>query len=168
MSNENINLLYNKQFRLEIARLPNVMYFCQEVTIPSVSVNPVESPTPFTNLRLHGDHPVYNQLSLQFNVDEDLRNYEEILKWIEQYSTPTSFTGYTTQPNITSKQAHLSHYSDGIIYTATNKDNVNVQFVFENMFPIDLSELPLTITNGDPEPLVCTVVFSYLKFSIRR
>ncbi len=164
---ENLNLLHNKDFKMEITRLPKVKYFSQHVELPSISVGTAILATPFTDIRLNGDKPTFELLNLDFLVDEDLNNWEEIFKWIVEYATPESFGSYTNA-SLTRSQLHQSKYSDATIFTMTSKYNGNIKFVFKNLFPIALSALPLTADVDDVNPIVCTATFAYETYSIAR
>lgn len=164
---ENRNLLYNKDFRFEIQRLPHITYFLTDVEIPDVQSQPVIYPTPFTDMKVHGDKPEFSPLVVTFNIDEDLRNYQEILDWIYEYSTPDNFKSYLGDQKST-KSAYKGHYSQGTIFTSTNKDNPNIQFVFEDLFPISIGSLHIDIQNDGLPPLTCSATFAYTKFTLQR
>jgi len=169
--NTNYNLLYNKDFRMVVDKLSMVEYFLFEANIPSITSGTADVPNPFTVIPMHGDHLQFSPLSLTFRVDEDLKNYEQILNWMQSYGTPQGFTSYrdsSKSPNATSKQQHYAQYSEVTIFTSTNKDNPNVKFVFENAFPTDLGELTLIANPDNPVAIQCTATFHYTKFSIKR
>jgi hypothetical protein len=86
----NLNFLGQNGFKLAIKKLPGVNYFCQGATIPAVSMNAVQSPTPFASVPRPGDRITYEPLTIIFKVDEDLKNYFEIQKWLEGLGHPDS------------------------------------------------------------------------------
>ena len=164
---DNLNILQNKDFRLEINRLPMVKYFLQKTNVPGISVGTANVPSPFTDVRLHGDKPEFELLTADFMIDEDLRNWEELFNWIVSYSTPESFASYASG-NVTRSQLHASKYSDATLFTTSNKYNGNVKFKFINLFPISISALPLNLDVTDADPIVCSVTFAYETFKIDR
>lgn len=164
---DNINLLYIKDVRFEVARLPTVSYFCTRVAIPSISTSAVPIGTPFTKIKSHGDSLQYPPLTITFNVDEDLRNYEELVVWMQQYATPTNFNQYTER-KAQNQRPYPTHFSDATVFTMTNKDNPNVKFIFDDLFPTEISELEFNLATESPEPLTCSATFEYTKFRISR
>lgn len=161
----NRNQLYGKDFRLVIERLPNVMFFCNKATIPDLSVLSTEFPTPFTPIKVHGDKLEFSPLTITFNLDEDLQNYKELFNWLVSYSNPSNFEGYNPSKK-TSKQAYQLQYSEASLFTSTNKDNPNIEFKFEQLFPTSLGSIELDIQSQSIEVLTCTATFAYTKFNV--
>lgn len=167
----NLNILYGKDVRLVISRLPTVSYFISRVSIPSVNSSPAKFNTPFATINVHGDKLEYSPLNITFKVDEDLRNYEELLSWLQSYAPSESFEAYknsagTTNPS--DKQAYRAQYEQSTALLSTNKDNPNVGFIFTDVFPTDLGELEIDLTSTDVPTLTCSATFSYTSFKISR
>ncbi len=164
----NYNLLYGKNFLFVVDRLPTVAYFCQQATIPSISVGTATYPTPFTKVPVHGDLIEYSPFTIEFNVDEDLRNYEELLSWMQSYGTPNDFDQYIQKSSVIPKTAHAEQYSDASLITSTNKDNPNIEFRFETLFPTELGDLQMSITDDNIPVIKCSATFHYTKFVLKR
>ena len=163
---KDLNLLQNKDFQFSIERLPQVSYFCAAVSIPAVTGNYAYIPSPFTQVKVPGDTLNYNPLTITFRVDRDLHNYEEILKWMESYGTPESFSQYLESEKY--KDPVKAKVSDASLITSTNKYNPNILFTFEDVFPTDISEITLDTTQTDVPVILCTVSFAYTKFKLIR
>ena len=164
---ENINHYQNKDFRFVLNRLPTVEYFASVAEIPSIGGSPILVPNPFVPIQVPGESLDYAPYPLTFRIDEDFRNYEEILLWFQSYGAPHSFDQYKQgEPN--TKKVVKSKVSDGTLILPTSKYNANIRFVFEDMFPINLSGLSLDLTDETVPVLVCTVTFSYTKFTLQR
>ena len=88
---KNINFLLPHRFRVNVRRLPNVVYYCQEVNIPGLSTGSAMQPTPFANVQLPGNKLTFEDLTITFSIDEDMQNYREIQRWIRGTSMPYSF-----------------------------------------------------------------------------
>jgi hypothetical protein len=171
----NINFLGQNGFRFAIKRLPTVNYFCQNVSIPSVSMGVVESPTPFAAIPRPGDRITYDPFTLTFKVDEDLKNYFEIQKWMEGMGHPDSLAqtrdlSRNINNTMIGGQKQLGYYttyiSDGTLSILTNNKNPNKIIFFEDMFPINLTELNLESTNTTIEYLQASVTFRYRKYRL--
>lgn len=163
----NLNLFQNKTFSLIVERSPFVNYFCTHVGIPDINSTSATQPNPFTVVKVPGDHLDYSPLTATFNVDEDLRNYEEIVKWMQEYAFPENFDQYRNSSVPVNQQA-ASKLSDIYVQTYTNHYNPNIQFVFEGAYPINISGLDLNTQVSDTPILTCTVTFDYTIFRIER
>lgn len=164
---ENKNPLYIKNCSLVINEIPTVDYFCTQIVLPTVSVDAIQRGTPLTKHQVHGDTLIFTPLSIEFTIDEDMRNYEELFNWICRYSTPAKSEQYIeglTGPT----RPHAFQYSDGSAILMTNKDNPNVFFEFESMFPTDLGTIDFNLKVDKPTVATCTATFNYTKFTLKR
>ena len=76
----NKNYLSPLGFRLLLNKLPTTEYFVQSCSLPAVSSTPIVHPNPLTNMvRLPGDRVEFDQFSINFRVDEDMKNYTEMI-----------------------------------------------------------------------------------------
>ena len=71
-------------FRMVFHRAPNTSYFCQNFTMPSISVPEVESPRSYSNAYFPGDKITYDQLTITMLVAENMENYVEIYDWMNR------------------------------------------------------------------------------------
>jgi hypothetical protein len=78
----NLNYLSQLGFRFSIKKLPNVNYFCQKVSLPSISIQSLDFQTPFGVIPRAGDKISYSSIPISFRVDEDFKNYIEIHDWM--------------------------------------------------------------------------------------
>jgi hypothetical protein len=171
----NINFLGQNGFRFSIKRLPGVNYFCQGVAIPAVSIGVAETPTPFASLPRPGDRITYEPLVITFKVDEDLKNYFEIQKWIEALGHPDNL-GQTRalSKDINNYQMagtrsvgyYTTYMSDAVLSVLTAAKNVNKNIFFYDCFPIGLTELAFVSTNTTIEYMEATVTFRYRKYQL--
>jgi len=171
----NLNFLAQNGFRFSIKRLPGVNYFCQAVSIPSVAVGAIDAVTPFGIVPHPGDRITYEPLDIKFKVDEDLRNYFEIQKWIEGLGHPDSLSQTRqlsqdinrTQVGNTRKVGYYTTYvSEATLSILSSAKNVNKTIYFEDCFPIALTELSFESTNTTIEYLEATVTFRYRKYRL--
>jgi len=147
---ENNNLANPNRFQLFIQQLPDVSFFAKEVPIPGVSVS-ATSLTTHTNVTLPvpGDTLEYEDLPVDFFVDEDYANWISVHKWLIANTKKTGFI-----------------FSDIAIISLTNNFNPNVKFQFVNAFPDSLSGVNLTTASGADSPLTARVNFKYSYYDI--
>ena len=88
---ENRNFLSPIGFIFILEKAKKVSYLCQTASIPTMTVGAIDIPTGgFAALPIDGN-AVYQQLDLQFIVDESMENYMQIHNWMRALGTPESF-----------------------------------------------------------------------------
>jgi hypothetical protein len=155
------NYLSPLEFIITVKRLPSVEFFTQRTSVPGISVNPIEHPTPFKPTFEGGDRLNYDDLNLSFIVDEGMANYLEIFNWIKGYSFPENFGQYQ---NLQSSQEGLK--SDISIKILNSHKNPSILIDYRDCFPISLSEVTLDTTQTDVIYPEATVTFRYNYFDI--
>jgi hypothetical protein len=165
----NINPLSPNGFLFSIQKLPTLNFFCQQVNLPGILLGSPEFGNPFRSTPVPGETLTYDQLTVQFLVDENMTNYKSIYNWLVALGFPTSYDEYLTflnadERNITSELA--KNYSDATIQIL-GSNNAAVQTVqIYDLFPISLDSLVFQSTNQDVQYLVgnATFRYSYYKF----
>ena len=151
---DNKNFLSPIGFQFAIQRLPNVNYFCTSASIPEISMGEVETPNPFIRLPNPGEKLAFGQLQLQFRVDEDLKNFQELSDWLVELGYPDELqqrANMQTQYGIT---------SDASLLITTNQYKANVDVKFVDLYATSLSAVEFNIEQGDVEYLNAKVTFA--------
>lgn len=157
----NKNFLSPVGFRMLINKTPNVEYFCNSVTLPTISINEAPQMNPNAVVPWPGDRVTYDTLSVRFLVDEDMNNYLEIHNWIIGLGRPYSPSQY-------SEQNDSGIFSDATVMILTSNNNANIKFMFQDMFPMSLSPLDFRAGAADIEYLEAEVSFRYKIFTIEQ
>jgi hypothetical protein len=155
------NYLSPLEFIVTVKRLPNVQFFTQRATIPSVTKQPIDKPTPFKTLYETGDLIRYSELNLTFIVDEQMNNYIEVFNWIKGLTFPENFNQFK---NLSESDEGLR--SDISIVVKNSNKNPSIVIDYYDCFPISLSEVLLDTTQSDIIYPEATVTFQYNYFSI--
>lgn len=166
----NVNFLSPLGFNFAIKKLPNTNYFVQSVNVPSVQMGDAIMPTPFVNIPTIGDRISYAEFQVSFKVDEDLRNYIELYDWMVQLGFPEDFS---QAKNIYEKQNNVDFmaegpYSDATITILNSAMRPNLEVLFEDAYPISLSDLQFSATSPSVDYIECQVTFRYKLFRILR
>lgn len=170
----NLNYLSPLGFKFTLRRLPTVNYFCQSVDIPAISMTPINTPTPVGTLVRPGDKLVYDPLTITFRVDEDMKNYIEMVNWLEGLGHPTSLqqtrdlsklSPISLQTSIGSMQTIVS---DATLTILTSHKNPGLNAFFSDAFPTSLSALRFNSMANDVDYLEATATFSYRKYTLER
>ena len=158
-------------FRFVLNRTPNTNYFTQNVRLPTLSLGQFDIEDPFVKLPTPGTKLSFEPLDITFMVDEDMTNYLELYEWLRGLGFPESFEQYGNRirENSSSLLSNDSAvFSDGTLMVLSSHQNANVKIVFEDMFPISLSDLSFDSTLTDVEYLRATVTFRYRLYTIEK
>lgn len=160
----NTNALSPLLHRFVLSRLPNTTFFCQRVVMPNVSLQNSSTATPFISLPYAGTEMDFGNLQLQFLVDEDMKNYKELLEWIEGLAFPENFGQYATlKANV---DGNKGIESDATLLITTSSKNPNIEVTFIDIFPIALTDLVFDVTKQDVDYLTATVAFAHRRFKV--
>jgi hypothetical protein len=155
-------------FNFSVNKLPDLTFFCQQVTLPSLSIGSPEQNTPFVTTPIPGEMATFDQLQVQFLVDSQMQNYKAIYNWLVALSFPEKYEQYTNYINgDTNTYSELAkNYSDGSLSMLNGNNNVAATVQFIDLFPISLEGLTFQSTNSDVQYLVgnATFRYSYYKF----
>lgn len=145
------NFLPSNAFDFKIEGIPEVNFKLQTATLPSIALPSATLPWRDANQYFAGDQIDYEPLEIEFIVDEDLKNYEEIYKWIHE--------------NMWGKSEKT--YRDAIFATLTASSNFNRLFTFKNAFPETLGSMQFRTEQGsDIQYITCTATFRYSEITL--
>lgn len=155
------NYLSPLEFIVSVKRMPNVQFFTQRASIPSLSINPIERPTPFKPLYETGDRLTYGELNVSFIIDEKMNNYLEIYNWMHGLAFPEKFDQY--------KNLEESEYglrSDISVIVMNSHKNPNLEIIYKDCYPIGLGEVSLDTTSTDVVYPEASATFVYNGYTI--
>ena len=164
----NRNFLSPIGFLFILDKARKVSFLCQKAEIPTVELGQVEIPTRgLVPIPVEGNMR-YSEFSMEFIVDEDLRNYMQIHNWMRALGTPQEFKErrvwldkYADSPS------EDPRFSDATLQVLNNNNIANFDVVFKDMFPVSLSSLPFDVTGGDNDYFTATATFRYTLYEIR-
>ena len=145
------NYLPTNTFTFVLGRLPAATFYAQRMELPSISANYPDLPFPGANQPVFSDKLTYSDLSITFIVDENMLNYIELFKWLQQQKAYTSFVPTDSEPQ----------YSDGHLSIMTSSSNQNKVVKFKKMFPVSLSEIQFDTTQTETQYATCTAAFKF-------
>jgi hypothetical protein len=169
---DSLNFLSPLGFRLSINRIPNTIYYCQAVNLPEMSIDELETFTPFASLKSPGAKLRFGPIVIRFRVDENMSNYIEIYKWLHALGRPDDFSQTRTwaRDNTTPKTGKeneiVNVLSDGTLSVLTSSNNASIRIRFLDMFPTSLTALDFDATLTDVDYLEATCQFAYRKYEI--
>ena len=162
---ENKNFLSPLNFRFQVKKCPNVNFFIQNVNLPGVTLVAVETPNPFVKIPRTGDHIEYEDLMINFKIDEDLKNYMEIFNWIRDLGFPDNFDQYKS---IAGRPVYsgLGITSDLSLIVLSSSRNPIYELTFKDAFPITMSSVIFDSTQQDVQFVEAAVTFRYRTFTV--
>jgi hypothetical protein len=136
------------------------------VNLPGMALVPVESPNPFVSIPYAGDHINFDDLMINFKVDEDIKNYLEIHNWIRELGFPDSFKEYE---NIAGRPIYtgMGLMSDMSLIILSSSRNPRYEVVFKDAYPISVSSLIFDSTMNDVMFLDAAATFRYRSYTIQ-
>ena len=145
---KNINYLTNVQFKFELVGFPEINFFIQGVNLPGLSMQAAQMPFPRQpGVQKNLGVVEYEMLSIQFLVDEYLKNYRAMSQWILDKDASD------TTAVLTLLSSHM---------------NAFLEVHFNGVFPTGLSELLFDSTSVEPEYMVATMTMTYQNYTIKR
>ena len=164
-----LNQLNVVSFQTNFTRLPNVNFFCLRVNIPAINLGIALQNTPFSDMNYEGDKLTFEQMTMNFYVNEDLSNYLEIYNWLISLGFPDNHKQYNLKPNSLNFAANETITSDMNLILETNKSNPNFGVVFKDAFPVSLGNISLDAATASLEPILVDATFEYVgSFSIEK
>ncbi|MCX6783409.1 MAG: hypothetical protein NTZ20_05525 [Candidatus Levybacteria bacterium] len=162
----NLNFLHSTGFRFFVKKLPMTNFFTESINIPGKKITYTTQPTPNHDIPLWGNKLIYNDLTVTFMVDEDLKNYMEISDWLDGIGKPESFD----QRKLLVKKERIFEgiRSDCIISVTTNTKNPNIVFTIKDAFPTSISDLIFSTSQSSEEHLAATATFKFAGITMER
>ncbi len=162
----NLNFLHSTGFKFFIKKLPMTNFFTESFNIPGKKITVLTQPTPNYNIPLWGNKLIYNDLTVTFKIDEDMKNFFEISEWLDGIGKPESIM----ERRLLNSKEDISEgiVSDCIINIPTNTKNPNLVITIKDAFPTSISDLIFSSTQTNEEHLVATATFKFASIKMER
>tara|TARA_B100001741_G_C16239379_1_gene453224 strand:+ start:100 stop:639 length:540 start_codon:yes stop_codon:yes gene_type:complete len=154
----NRNFLSPVGFKFNLQKAPTVDFFSQSANIPSINLGVAVQSTYLKDIPVPGDKLVFNDFSIRFLVDENLKNYLEISNWMRGLGYPESLDEAIP--------LNTEAFSDGGLVIFNSSMNAIARVNFKDMFPTDLTQLEFDAQNTDINYIVAEATFKYTVFDI--
>ena len=137
-------------------RAPNVVYWVQSCNLPGFGMGNPLQPNPFVDVPVPGDKIVWQDFSITFPVDEEMKNYREIADWIVGLGFPKQFGQYKDLKNsIDDIESDI-----GLIILDSNHQPLHV-VKFVGAFPTNISDIVFDTKAEDTVVPSVTANFKY-------
>lgn len=162
-----MNMLTQLGARMIIKRAPTTNFFIQDVTIPPMQLGVANYVTELDLVPWPGDTLTRGTLDVVFKVDEDVENYLEIWNWMVKLGYPDSHDQYA-ELTAASKMSGEGVFSDLTVIIANSAQRPNIEFRFQDAFPIAMSGLRFTSRDTDAVHMDVEVNFKFRHFTVHR
>ena len=144
-------------FKFQLNNFPEVNYFCQSATLPGISISAIDVPTALKTIAIAGDEVNFEELSIKFIVDENMKNWLSIYDWIIGLGFPTK-EGQEKYKKL-SENSELT--TDATLTVLTGNMNPQINFIFQECFPLSLSSIAFDSGGTDIDYVTADVSFRY-------
>lgn len=152
----NINILKSSQFKLILERAEKtVEFFVQECNIPGYNIGEMSVAWMAQNQQRPGDNITWNVLTATILCDEELKALTECHNYCFRIKNPK--TGELGGPEET---------FDAKLLILTNKNNYKHVITFYDAWIQNVSDLQLSHTTSEDDPVTFTVDFQYDYYTI--
>jgi hypothetical protein len=151
---QNLNKLYSANFKFEITRAPVFSEFAQSVTVPSITLGEAVQGTPLIDVPIPGDKLIYGELSVDFIVDEEIRGWMEIHKWMRSAGFPESTEEY-----------EKLIYCDATLVLLSNIGNPLIKVTFYDCYPTSIGDISLN-TQTSSDTVISNASFRFRSYDI--
>jgi hypothetical protein len=164
---QNRNFLSPLNFKFAIKRAPSTNFFIQSVSMPGIRLPSMDIPNQFIAIPTPVTHMEYEDLEIEFKVDEDFHNYLELHNWIRGLGFPEQYEEYA---NIAKNPEYTGEglVSDLSLIVLNSAKNPNYEFVFRNSFPTSLSGFRLSSVEDGVNYVTARASFKFLLFDITK
>ena len=178
ISNRNFQSPLNFEFRVD--RLTDFNFFVQKIGIPGLSIGSADKQTPLVNIPFLGDHMRFGELTVEFKLDEGMRNWYEVFSWMQGISFPERQEQYGNlvkgaikdldgkQRTAITPRSLGDMYGQGVLTINSSANNGLVAITFVDLHPVALSEATFDTTNTESGFVACTATFKYDYYTVEK
>jgi hypothetical protein len=171
----NPNPLQPNKFLLTFGRVPNMQYFCQNVTVPGLSLSEAVITNPFVDIYSPGEKAIYDLLNVTFIIDEELKGWLEIHDWIRAMTFPVEFKEYRNLSKSNKYQSvknvisnKFPQFSDASLTLFSSSNREYYRFKFYEVFPTTLSTFIMNAQDGPDTILTADATFRYSYYDVEK
>lgn len=129
-------------------KIRGVEFMCRNITLPSLSVDPINYSTPYHTNSIPGNRLTFDPVTLIYAVDENYDNYLSLFNWMRGFANPNGpLEGEKEEPSTMS------------VSVLTNNENPFRNFILDGVFPINVESPNFDISNTSYEPIELSATF---------
>ena len=149
-------------FKFQLNNFPEINYYCQSANLPGISISAIDVPTALKSIAIAGDEVTFEELSIKFIVDENMKNWLSIYDWIIGLGFPTK----EGQEKYAKLAIASELTTDATLTVLTSNMNPQINFVFRECFPLSLSSIAFDSGGTDIDYVTADVSFRYDVYTV--
>ena len=154
-------------FKLTLSTKEKVDFLSNSANVPGISLGTALQGTTFRILDVPGDEVMYEDFTINFLVDEDLKNYMIIHNWITGLGIPENFKQYKDlTTNEDGQKDEMLQYCDGTLHILNSNFRDMARVKFADLFPVSLTSLQFNATENDVNYFTAEASFKYTIYNI--
>jgi hypothetical protein len=159
----NTNPAFSTNFRLMIPKVRNAIYFCTEVSFPSLSMEPIRVSVPMASpIKFFGNKIDHGELVVKFIINEDFSNYFEMSDWFKKSLNYYGFFNDNSQARM------MNLISDsGQLLILNNKKTPVARIIFDGLMITGLGNIPMNSSVADAPIIICDATFQFTSYDIK-
>tara|TARA_B100000035_G_scaffold160011_1_gene136434 strand:+ start:747 stop:1298 length:552 start_codon:yes stop_codon:yes gene_type:complete len=164
---QNRNFMSPIGFKLTLSTKEKVDFLSNSANVPGISLGTALQGTTFRILDVPGDEVMYEDFTINFLVDEDLKNYMIIHNWITGLGIPENFKQYKDlTTNEDGQKDEMLQYCDGTLHILNSNFRDMARVKFADLFPVSLTSLQFNATENDVNYFTAEASFKYTIYNI--
>lgn len=163
----NRNFLSPVGFKFTLKTKEKVDFFSNSANVPSIALGTALQGTTFRILDVPGDEVIYEDFTINFLVDEDLKNYMIIHNWMTGLGIPENFQQFSNLVKDENGQRDdLLQFCDGTLHILNSNYRDIAMVKFQDLFPVALTSLQFNATENDVNYFTAEASFKYTIYNI--
>lgn len=154
---QNLSEAKINNFKFGIQGLPTFEFFVTDCNIPSMTLGEAVQPSPLIDRPVPGDKITYGELSIEYIVDEELRNWQEIHDWMTKLAFPDNFDQFKGE----------EQYKDATLTILSNSGNPILEVTFIDIFPTSNADLQFS-NAGNADTVLGSASFRFRAYELNR
>ena len=155
----------------ELVQKESIQFSVYGSVIPTVSVPEVEAPYAGGTYKLSSNsRPPYDNITVNFTIDNKFNNYWVIYKWLDIMSDDVGIIYNTTEVTDTGRETYKlnpklqpqAYQTDFTLYGKDEFDNNIVKFTYTKAFPISLGSIDYNYR--EPGEIETSFTFAFSQF----
>ena len=119
------NQLLPTSYKFVLARAPQLTFYCQSLSLPTISTDTITQESPFTDISNPAGKISFEDLTLNFVVDEKMANWLEIYHWMTSLVPVDRLDEHSESAN-TGVVYPKDRFSDLSVVVTTNQSNAQI------------------------------------------
>jgi hypothetical protein len=138
----------------------------QNVNLPGIHLQPTGGqPNPFVNIPIYGDHIEYDDITINFKVQESMDDWLEIHNWIRKLGFPKNHAEYEELDGVAPGLG--TGLTSDISLVICNSNRIpTFNIIFRDAFPTSLSSTIFDQAQSDLQYVTAAASFKYTLYDV--